>query len=217
MKYFKLFFAIMLVTIQGLNSYAQSVDDIVEEVTASIELDEAQSKALATQLGKYAISLQFIFDRYEEAEPDPQAMLTDIKNSREEYHKALKNDIGKEKFKAYEGFVDQIQLEILGEAAYFRLLDLQEPLKMTDDQVMQMKQIMAKAMKGMMETLMKYVDAKMNVRTKLKVGNSIKSIKKTMEKERAQVLTGEQIKKWDEIREAAKAEKDAKKEAASEN
>ena len=38
---------------------------------------------------------------------------------------------------------------------------------MTDDQVQQMIPIMAKAMKGMMETLMKYVDAKMNIRTKL--------------------------------------------------
>ncbi len=217
MKNLKLFFAITFLSIFGLNSYAQSVDAIVEEVTASIELDETQSKALETQLGKYAISLQLIFDKYEEGEPDPQAMLTDIKHSREEYHKALKNDIGKDKFKAYEAQVDMVQLEILGEAAYFRLLDLQEPLKMTDDQVQQMVPIMAKAMKGMMETLMKYIDAKMNLRTKLKVGNSIKSIKKTMEKERAQVLTGEQIKKWDEMREAAKAEKEAKKEAASKN
>ena len=217
MKSLKLFFAIMFLTVQGLNSYAQNVEDIVAEVTETIELDEAQSKALATQLGKYAISLQLIFDRHEEAEPDPQAMLTDIKHAREEYHKALKNDIGKEKFKAYEALVDKVQLEILGEAAGLRLLDLQEPLKMTNEQVVQMKPIMAKAMKSMMETLMKYVDAKMNIRTKLKVASALKSTKKTMEKERAQVLTGEQIKKWDEMREAAKAEKDAKKEASSEN
>ena len=211
MNFMKSFFLVLLIASFGANTQAQDVEELTAEISEAIELDETQTKALGTQMGKYAISLQLIFDKYDEAEPDPQAMLTDIKNAREEYHKALKSDIGKEKFKAYEGWVEKVQLEILGEAAGLRLLDLQEPLKMTDDQVEQMKPVMAKAMKGMMSTLMKYVDAKMNVRTKLKVGSSLKSIKKTMEKERAQVLTGEQIKKWDEIREAAKAEKEASK------
>jgi hypothetical protein len=189
---------------------AQDVEDLVIEISEAIELDETQTNALEKQMGLYVISLQLIFDKYEEAEPDPQAMLTDIKNARAEYHKGLKEEIGKEKFKAYEGYTEKVKLEVLGEAAGLRLLDLQDPLKMTDEQVLQMKPIMAKAMLGIMNTLMKYVDKKMNVRTKLGAANSLKSIKKTMERETAQVLTGEQIKKWDEIREAAKAEKEAK-------
>lgn len=188
----------------GLNMYAQELDDIVKEVSESIELDELQTKALKTQMEKFTISLQLIFNKYEESEPDPQAMLTDIKHAREAYQKALKAEIGKEKYKAYEAFVDQVILEILGEAAGLRLLDLQDPLMMTDDQVLQMKPVMAKAMRGMMKTLMQYVDQPMNVRNKLKIANSLKATKKTMEKETAQILTPEQIKKWDEIKEAAK-------------
>ena len=42
------------------------------------------------------------------------------------------------------------------------------------------------------------------LRNKLKIANSLKSTKKTMERETAQVLTSEQIKKWDQIKEAAK-------------
>ena len=188
------------------NTKGQDLNDIVTEISTSIQLDEAQTKALAGNMEKYTISLQLIFDKYEEAEPDPQAMLTDIKNAREEYEKALKNDIGKEKFKEYEAFVDQVKLEVLSEAAGLRLLDLQEPLMMTDDQVVKMKPVMGKAMKGMMETLMKYVDKPMNVRTKLKVANSLKAIKKTMDKETAEVLTQEQIAKWEAMKEAAKEE-----------
>ena len=77
---------------------------------------------------------------------------------------------------------------------------------MTDGQVKDLKPVMAKAMKGILETLMQYVDAKMNVRTKLKVGNSLKRIKKTMDAEMAEILTPEQIKKWEAMREAAKQE-----------
>ena len=84
-------------------------------------------------------------------------MHTDIKHAKEEYQKALKADIGKEKFKAYEAFIDQVLLEILGEAAGLRLMDLQDPLLMTDEQVMQMKPVMAKAMHEMMKTLMQKV------------------------------------------------------------
>jgi hypothetical protein len=184
--------------------YAQELDDIVKEVSESIELDESQTKALETQMEKFAISLQLIFDKYEEAEPDPQAMLTDIKHAREEYQKALKADIGKEKFKAYEAFIDQVLLEILGEAAGLRLMDLQDPLLMTDEQVLQMKPVMARAMREMMRTLMQYIDKPLNVRNKLKIATSLKSTKKTMEKETAQILTSEQIAKWNEIKEAAK-------------
>lgn len=189
---------------------AQDIEDIVIEISEAIELDETQTKALENQIGLYVISLQLIFDKYEEAEPDPQAMLTDIKNARAEYHKGLKEEIGKDKFKAYEAYTEKVKLEVLGEAAGLRLLDLQDPLMMTDDQVLKMKPIMAKAMLGIMNTLMKYVDQKMNVRNKLGAANSLKSIKKTMERETAEVLTGEQIKKWDEIKEAAKAESEAK-------
>jgi len=46
----------------------------------------------------------------------------------------------------------------------------------------------------------------MNVRTKLGAATALKSIKKTMDKETAQILSSEQIKKWEELREAAKAQ-----------
>ncbi|MCT4622103.1 MAG: hypothetical protein N4A46_00675 [Schleiferiaceae bacterium] len=193
-------------SLTAILSFGQDLNALTDEIATSIELDEAQTKALKTQMEKYTISLQLIFDKYEEAEPDPQAMLTDIKHAREDYYKALKNDIGKEKFKAYEAYTDQVKLEVLSEAAGLRLLDLQDPLKMTDDQVTKMKPVMGKAMKGIMETLMQYIDKPMNVRTKLKVANSLKSIKKTMDRETAEILTQEQIKKWEEMKEAAKAE-----------
>lgn len=196
---------LILFTAISLSTVAQDLVDIIAEVSESIELDENQTIILASEMEKYTISLQIIFDKYEEAEPDPQAMLTDIKNAKIEYEKSLKEGIGKEKFKEYEAFVEKVKLEVLGEAAGLRLLDLQDPLKMTDQQVLEMKPIMAKAMLGMLNTLMKYVDQKMNIRTKLGAANALKSIKKTMERETAQVLTSEQIKKWEEIREAAKA------------
>jgi hypothetical protein len=199
--------AAILFLLIGLNSHAQELDDIVKEVSEAIELDETQTKALETEMGKFAISLQLIFDKYEEAEPDPQAMLTDIKHAREAYQKALKGDIGKEKYKAYETYVDKVILEVLGEAAGLRLMDVQDPLKMTDEQLLAMKPILAKAMKGIMSTLMQYIDKPMNVRNKLKIGSSLKSIKKTLDKETATVLTQEQISKWNEMKEAAKEDK----------
>jgi hypothetical protein len=201
----------LFISLFAFTAPAQDVNAIVEEITTEITLDQTQSDAMKSEMEKYAISLQLIFDKYEQGEPDPQAMLTDIKYAREDYQKKLKAAIGKEKFEAYEAYTDKVKLEILGEAAELRLIDLQEPLMMTDQQVQDLKPVMAKAMKGILETLMQYVDAKMNVRTKLKVGNSLKRIKKTMDAEMAEILTPEQIKKWEALREAAK-EEEAKQE-----
>ena len=196
---------LLLLLMFGITVQAQELDDIVEEISTAIELDEAQTKVLATELEKYTISMQMIFDKYEEAEPDPQAMLTDIKRAQADYNDKLKAGIGKDKFKAYDAYVDQVKMEIFSEAAGLRLLDLQDPLKMTDDQVQQMKPVMGKAMKGMMETLMKYVDQKMNVRTKLAAANALKGIKKTMDREAAAILSPEQIELWNKLREEAAA------------
>jgi len=137
-------------------------------------------------------------------------MLTEIKHAREAYQKALKEDIGKEKYQGYTAFVDKVVLEIIGEAAGLRLMDIQDPLLMTDDQLLAMKPILAKAMKGIMSTLMQYIDKPMNIRTKLKVATSLKSIKKTLDKETATVLTAEQIAKWNQLKEEAKKAAEAK-------
>lgn len=196
----------LMLLFTGLMVKAQELNDIVQEVSEAIKLDETQTKAFENQLTKYSISLKLIFDRYEQAEPDPQAMLTDIKYAQDEYHSALSKDIGKSKFKEYEAFREKIILEILGEAAHLRLLDLQEPMKMTDGQVTEMKPVMAKAMRGTMQLLMKHIDSKLNVRTKLNIATSLKSIKNTFDQETAKILTTEQIRVWNEIKEAAKEE-----------
>ena len=195
---------LLVLLLVSITSFSQELDDIVKEITEEIHLDDTQSKALETQMGKFTISLQLIFDKYEEAEPDPQAMLSDIKKAREAYQKALKADIGKEKYTAYEAFIDKVVLEVLGEAAGLRLMDIQDPILMTDDQLLAMKPILARAMQGVMQALMKHIDKPMNVRTKLKVATSLKSIKKTLDKETATVLTAEQIAKWNQLKEEAK-------------
>lgn len=204
MKQLAKIFSIVVFLFIGLNTYAQDLDEIVKEITEEIKLDETQSKAMAMQMEKFTISLQLIFDKYEEAEPDPQAMLSDIKKARGAYQKALKADLGKEKYAAYGAFIDKVVLEILGEAAGLRLMDIQDPILMTDDQLLAMKPILARAMQGIMQTLMKHIDKPMNIRTKLKVATSLKSIKKTLDKETAGVLTAEQIAKWNQLKEEAK-------------
>jgi hypothetical protein len=195
---------ISIAVLSATTSNAQDLDSIVEEVSTSIQLDEAQTKIMHTEMEKYTISLQIIFDKYEDLpEPDPQAMLIDIKHSRTEYEKALKEGIGKDKFQLYTGYVEKVKMEILTEAAGLRLLDLQKPLYMTDEQVLQMKPIMGKTMSEILALLMKYVDKPMNLRTKLKVGSAMKGIKKRFYAETEQVLTAEQIEKWKKLREDA--------------
>lgn len=191
---------------------AQELDDIVAEISDTIHLNEEQTNALKNQMGIYATTLAGIFDKYEGyEEPDPKAMLTEIKHEQEKYNAALKNDLGKEKFNEYTAFVEQVKIEILGEAAGIRLLDLQDPLKMTDDQLEMMKPVLGKAMRGVFGTLMKYIDKPLNIRNKLKIGSSLKSIKKTAQKETAAILSPEQIETWNAIKEAAKAEKEGGK------
>ena len=195
---------IVLMNVLAFSSIqAQDLEGLVEEISIEIQLDENQKQSLEKGMIDYTKSLQQIFDKYESGEPDPQAMLTEIKHSKEAYNKQLKKDIGKDKFKEYSAFVDQVKLEILSESAGLRLLDVQDELEMTDEQLEKMKPVLAKGMKGILETLMEYVDKRMSVRNKLKIANSLKAIKKEIDRESSKILSPEQIAKWNEMKEEA--------------
>lgn len=197
--------SVLLLFFEGAVS-PEELSDIVEEVSNAIELDEEQTKALETNMHTYTVSLQIIFTKYESVEESPRAMLSEIKVAKELYLKSLKKDIGIKKFKAYEGFTEKVQLELLGEVVSLRLLYLQEPISITDNQFTLLKPIMAKAMRDSMSTLMKFVDKPINSINMIKVSKSLMSIKKTMNNIISKILSREQTLEWNILKEDVKKE-----------
>jgi len=190
------------------NILAQDLDDIMEELKEPLELTEEQEPQVAELLGKYATDLNQMKEKNDALEePDPKALIGDFKSVQDSYQTGLKKVLSKDQYKKYEELVKGIMLEMFTDIAEIKLIDLQEPLTMTDEQLEKLSPVMGESLMGVVKVVIQYGDKKMNKRTKIKIGKSLKKIKSKADSETAKILTPEQIETWNKIKEESKEEK----------
>ena len=170
------------------------LDEIMEELTAALELSDEQVPEVEKHLTSYLVNLNESQAKYEDVEePDPQEMISDLKQVRESYYKSMQKTLSKEQWQQYEALRESILLEIFSEIAALRIIDLKEPLTLTDEQMAAMKPVMGKSLRGVIGTLFEYGDKRLGVRTKLKIANALKSIKAEQDTEMKTILSEEQL------------------------
>lgn len=188
------------------NILAQDLDDIMEELKVPLELTEEQEPQVAELLGKYATDLNAMMAKNEESEDtDPKVLIGDFKSVQDSYQTGLKKVLSKDQYKKYEELVKGIMLEMFTDIAEIKLIDLQEPLNMTDEQLEKLSPVMGESLMGVVKVVIEYGDKKMNKRTKIKIGKSLKKIKSKTDTETAKILTPEQIEIWNRIKEENKS------------
>jgi hypothetical protein len=181
------------------------LDDIMEEMQEALELTEEQQPEVEKAMLAYMTSLNETQAKYEEMEePDPQAMLGEFKKIRDDYYKNLQKILSKEQWQTYEAMREEILHEIFSEIAALRIIDLKEPLSLTDEQADAMKPVMGKSLRDFVGTIFEYGDKKMTIRNKLKIANSLKSTKAATETELKKILSEEQWAKWQAMKEEQK-------------
>lgn len=214
MKTLKSFFSVLQIVmllfvitsfINNSNIIAQDLDDILEELKVPLELTEEQEPQVAELLGKYATELNEMMAKNDESEEvDPKVLIGDFKSVQDSYQKGLKKVLSKDQYKKYEELVKGILLEMFTDIAEIKLIDLQEPLNMTEDQLEKLAPVMGESLMGVVKVVIEYGDKKMNMRNKIKIGKRLKKIKSKTDTETAKILTPEQIETWDKIKEENK-------------
>ena len=188
-----------------VSSYSQDLEDIIEEISGPLELTEEQETQVGELLGKYAVQLNESMAKHEDAEePNPQAMIGDFKKVRDAYRDDLQKVLSKDQYKKYQDLVNGILHEMFTDIAEIRLIDLKKPLSMTDEQIEQLAPVMGTSLMEIMKTVIKYGDKKMNKRTQIKIGKSLKKIQSAAKSETEKILTPEQIAAWEKMKEESK-------------
>jgi len=179
--------------------------DVVAELKEALELSDEQAVEVEKAMAAYMTNLDNAQAKYEDQEePDGQAMIGEFKKIRDDYYKNLQKILSKDQWKQYEAIREKILLELFSEIAGLRIIDLKEPLTLTDDQMEKMKPVMGKALRGFVGTIFQYGDQKMNKRTQLKMGSSLKGIKSEMDSQMKTILSEEQLATWEKMKEDAK-------------
>jgi len=185
-------------------------EEVLAELQGALKWDDETTGKVGQALGSFQENMAAVMAKYEDAEePDPQAMIGDMKKVKGDYQNQLKDILGKDGLNAYNEYVDAVLLEMFSDIAEIRLLDLKPVLELTDEQIAQLRTPVGQGYLDMMRTIMQYGDQKMNTRTKIKVGKSVKGIQADIEGAMKKTLTEEQMAALEAYKEAQKQEAEA--------
>ena len=186
----------------------QDKESIVLELKEELKLNDEQTGQLSSLIDKFANDLNAAIEKNDTEEPDPKALLSDIKVVREQFNEDLEQILTEEQMEKYLAYVDQVLNEIIGDIAEIKLLDLKPILELTDDQITQLKPVLTKSIKGVLSTIWEYVDKRMGMRNKAKIGKTLKKIQSETKEATEKILSPNQIKAWEEYKEKMKSKTD---------
>ena len=203
-------FVILLCGIMMIPTYAQEAEEVLGELQDSLGWNDETTQKVGKAMASFQENMAETMAKYEDAEePDPQAMIGDIKKARGAYQKDLESILGKDGLKAYNEYVEKVMLDMFSDIAEIRLLDLKPHIDLTDEQIEKLRTPMGQAYLDLFRTLFKYGDQKMNTRTKIKLGKSVKKIQSSIETAQKEVLSEEQLAALEKYKEEQKQAKES--------
>ncbi len=202
-------FTASMVTALPAQGDGMDVEGIVEELTAELELSDEQAGQVTEALQGLGMAITEATATAEDEEPDTQAMMGAVKAARADFRQQMEGILSEEQYAAYEALVDEVFQEIFESIAELKITDLRAPLELTDEQADALKPVMGTAMRGLVAVIVDYSDKRMGVRNKLAMANKLKKIQADMNAGMGEILTPEQIEKYNAMKEA---QKDAQKE-----
>jgi hypothetical protein len=204
-KLITILFSVLFVALATV-SYSQELDEIVAEMTEALELSDEQAAQVSEVLTKYGTQLNAAMEANEdnEEDKDPKEMISQFKSVRDSYRDDLQKILSKEQYEKYQEIISYTLLEMFSDIAEIRLMDLQQPLEMTDEQVEQLAPVMGKSMMEMMKIVIEYGDKRLSMPRKVKIGKAMKKIQSEGRAGAEKILTPEQLATWDKMKEESK-------------
>jgi len=180
--------------------------EILAELTEALELNEEQQQQVAGHLQTFALAMSEATETADDEEQDPQATLGAIKAARADFKKGMMSTLTEEQYQKYEAMIDAIVQEMFEDIAEIKIMDLEEPLELTEEQAAALKPIMGTSVRKLVGILYEYGDKKLTAPKKIKMAKKLKAVKAEMEKGMKTVLSEEQMDKYTAYKEAQKAE-----------
>ena len=179
--------------------------EIAAEMQAELGLNDDQTAQVKTALDKFTASIETAHTQQEVAEePDGQAMMAAVKQARNTLNQDMEGILTPEQFQQYQQMVDEVMDEIFTTVAEIKLLDMQQPLKLTDEQMAQLAPVMGGSIRSIISLVLENSDKRMGVRQKLQMAKSMKKIKNETDAQMNAILSPEQQQALQSYREQKK-------------
>ena len=198
-----------LMVLPGAVASQESDTDMSEtlaELTEALELTDEQVPQVQAAFEKFAGALDKATAEAEAEEPDTQKMIGDIKKARSEFQKDMEQALTKEQNEKFQAMVDQTIQEMFEDIAEIKIMDLEPVLELSEEQSAALVPVIGTGLREIVSTLWENADKKLTAPKKIKLGKKLKGIQSSMNKSISEILTPEQMEKYNAYKEAQKAE-----------
>lgn len=182
-------------------------DEIVVELKPKLDLNDQQAKDLSAALGELGKTLHALIEKQEAAKEDehPDEFIKDVKQAQDDYQKKLKEILNEQQLQTYNELREAAIMDMMKDLAEIKLLDIQPKIGFSDEQLDKLVPVMAESMRGFMKIAWEHAGKRMRLRQKIKVAKSLKKIQSNAQQQVQQILTGEQVQKWEELKKQQQA------------
>ena len=180
--------------------------ELAAELQQTLGLDDAQTAQTRDALIAFAKNLEGLHAQQEAAEePDGQAMLAGIGQARDAFFEDMAGILNKEQNAQFQAMIDAVMNDVFSTVAEIKLIDMQQPLGLSDEQLAQMAPVMGTSIRSVFQLVMDSAGKRMGMPQKLKMARSMKKIKADTDAQLATILTPQQQQQMQAMREQKKA------------
>ena len=179
------------------------VSDVVTKLKAKLNLNDQQVKEVSSALTKFATTLETLTDNQKSAheDDDPHDFIKAVKEAQENYQEQLKKILTSAQMQSYEALKQKVIMDALDNLAAIKLMDLQDKVGFSDDQLKKLTPVLGESMGGLIKIAWKYAgERRIRLGQKIRIARELKEIQHKSEGEVKQILTPDQYKKWEDIK-----------------
>ncbi len=203
-----LFRVLMVLFLMAVGSASQaadkvtdtSVSDIVAKLKTKLELNDQQVKEVSSALTELSSTLNTLVNNQNGAEEggDPHEFIDGVKEAQSNYQEKLKKILTSSQMQSYGALREQVIMEALDNLAAIKLMDIQDQIGFSDDQLKKLTPVLGESMRGLIKIAWKYAgDKRIRFGQKIRIARELKEIQHKSEREVKQILSPDQYKQWE--------------------
>ena len=177
-----------------------SVGDIVAELKTKLKLNDQQVKEVTAALTDLSTTLNTLVNNQEGAteNDDPHEFINGVKEAQAHYQARLKQILTDSQMQSYDVLKEQVIMEALDNLAAIKLMDIQDQIGFSDDQLKKLTPVLGESMGGLIKIAWKYAgERRIRLGEKIRIARELKEIQHKSEQQVKQILTPDQYTKWE--------------------
>lgn len=184
------------------------MDEMMDNMKKELDLSDKQVDQVQGQMVEFRGNVETILTKYEgEDEPDVGNMIGEIKDAQENYQNNVQGVLSPDQYAKYQEKVNDILTLMFNDLAEIRLMEAQQIVDLTDNQIAQLTPIVGGSTMKTVQVLFDNAGGRLTLPKKVGIAKKLKKIEKEKRSKMEAILTPSQLATYDKYQEEQKKKK----------